>query len=101
MVGGAECHRVQGNSRRGTHSGIGPHNDPTRESRPSAEKNALGTVLPDMTPRVLADLIENHAAALVLFARQWCDCPADVVQEGFCKLASSSAPDDPVAWLYR
>jgi RNA polymerase sigma factor (sigma-70 family) len=54
-----------------------------------------------MTPRVLADLIQNHAAALALFARQWCDCPEDVVQDGFCKLATSSAPDDPVAWLYR
>jgi RNA polymerase sigma-70 factor (ECF subfamily) len=54
-----------------------------------------------MTPRVLADLIADHAAALVLFARQWCDCPEDVVQDVFCKLATATPPDDPAAWLYR
>jgi len=54
-----------------------------------------------MTPRVLAELIASHAAALVLFARQWCDCPEDVVQEAFCKLAAASPPDDPAAWLHR
>jgi RNA polymerase sigma factor (sigma-70 family) len=54
-----------------------------------------------MTPRVLANLIAGHATALVLFARQWCDNPEDVVQDGFCKLATSPAPADPVAWLYR
>ena len=56
----------------------------------------------DMTARQLADLIDAHAAALVLFARQWCTAPEDVVQTSFCKLAAqSTAPDDPVAWLYR
>ena len=54
-----------------------------------------------MTPRVLADLIADHAAALVLFARQRCDCPEDVVQDAFCKLATAAPPDDPAAWLYR
>lgn len=52
-------------------------------------------------PSVLAELIADHAAALVLFARQWCDCPEDVVQDAFCKLATASRPDDPGAWLYR
>ena len=50
---------------------------------------------------MLASLIADHGAALVLFARQWCDCPEDAVQEAFCKLASAPAPDEPVAWLYR
>jgi RNA polymerase sigma-70 factor (ECF subfamily) len=55
-----------------------------------------------MTPRLLADLIAAHAAALVLFARQWCDSPEDVVQETFCKLvAVGTAPTDPAAWLFR
>jgi RNA polymerase sigma factor (sigma-70 family) len=54
-----------------------------------------------MTPRVLAELIADHAATLVLFARQWCDSPEDVVQDAFCKLASASPPDDHAAWLYR
>jgi RNA polymerase sigma-70 factor (ECF subfamily) len=55
-----------------------------------------------MTPRQLADLIATHAAALVLFARQWCDCPEDVTQEAFCKLVGLRAPpNDPAAWLFR
>ena len=55
-----------------------------------------------MSARLLADLIDTHAAALGLFARQWCAVPEDVVQEAYCKLAGQSTwPDDPVAWLYR
>lgn len=55
-----------------------------------------------MTARRLADLLDTHAAALVLFARQWCAAPEDVVQEAYCKLAAQRAwPDDPPAWLYR
>src|SRR5438309_7767711 len=55
-----------------------------------------------MTTRQLADLIDAHAAALVLFARQWSAAPEDVVQETFCKLVvQARPPDDPVAWLYR
>src|SRR5688572_33019637 len=55
-----------------------------------------------MTGRRLAELIDAHAAALVLFARQWCAAPEDVVQDALCKLAGRSQwPDDPVAWLYR
>jgi RNA polymerase sigma factor (sigma-70 family) len=55
-----------------------------------------------MTARPLADLIDGHAATLVLFARQWCAAPEDVVQEALCRLAEQRTwPDDPVAWLYR
>jgi RNA polymerase sigma factor (sigma-70 family) len=56
----------------------------------------------DMTASRIADLIDSHAAALCLYARQWCACPEDVVQVAFCKLASQSAwPDDPPAWLFK
>src|SRR4051794_35310824 len=55
-----------------------------------------------MTPRQLAELVAEHAAALVLFARQWCDSPEDAVQEAFCKLVTQrKPPDNPVAWLFR
>ena len=54
-----------------------------------------------MTPRQLADLVASHGPPLVLFARQWCDGPEDVVQEAFVKLAVAKPPDDPVAWLYK
>ena len=55
-----------------------------------------------MTSRQLADLIDTHAAALALFARQWCTAPEDVVQDAFCKLVVQRVtPTDQVAWLYR
>ena len=55
-----------------------------------------------MTARQIADLIASHAAALALFARQWCATPEDAVQDAFCKLVRLPAPpDDPVAWLFR
>src|SRR5262245_22428593 len=50
----------------------------------------------------LARLIDTHAAALTLYARQWCRAPDDVVQEAFVKLAAQAVPPDrAVAWLYR
>ena len=55
-----------------------------------------------MTARELAELIAHHSPALVLFARQRCDGPEDVVQEAFCALAAQrTTPDDPAAWLFR
>jgi RNA polymerase sigma-70 factor (ECF subfamily) len=55
-----------------------------------------------MSPAALARLIDAHAAPLVLYARQWCDAPEDVVQEAFLKLVlQSQPPHDAVAWLYR
>jgi RNA polymerase sigma-70 factor (ECF subfamily) len=55
-----------------------------------------------MTPTDFARLIDTHAAALVLYARQWCGAPEDVVQEAFMKLARQRRPpEDAVAWLYR
>ena len=51
---------------------------------------------------LLGSLLDQHAAALELYARQWCDAPEDVVQEAFLKLAGQrSLPSSPVAWLYR
>jgi len=55
-----------------------------------------------MDPGPFAVLIDRHADALVLFARQLCDTPEDVVQEAFLKLAGlAKPPDNPAAWLYR
>jgi RNA polymerase sigma factor (sigma-70 family) len=49
-----------------------------------------------------ARLIDAHAAPLVLYARQWCGTPEDVVQEAFLKLVRQKRPPaDVVAWLYR
>ena len=53
-------------------------------------------------PELLAQLVGRYQPALVLYARQWCDCADDVVQEAFLQLVQQRhAPDRPVAWLYR
>ena len=53
-------------------------------------------------PEILGRLFDEHAAALVLFARPWCDAPEDIVQDAFVALARQDpAPDRAVAWLYR
>jgi RNA polymerase sigma factor (sigma-70 family) len=55
-----------------------------------------------MGPHLLGRLIDEHAGALMLFARQWCSCAEDVVQEAFVRLAAQSLPPENVAgWLYR
>ena len=52
-------------------------------------------------PELLGRLLNEHAAALALFARQWCSCPEDVVQEAFMRLAAErEAPANPAAWLF-
>jgi RNA polymerase sigma factor (sigma-70 family) len=57
---------------------------------------------PVMAPVEVARLIDMHAACLVLYARQWCAEPEDVVQEAFVKLVRQGRPPrDAVAWLYR
>jgi RNA polymerase sigma-70 factor (ECF subfamily) len=55
-----------------------------------------------MGPDQLADLVDRYAAALVLYARQWCACPEDVVQTAFLKLVRiGTPPDNLLPWLYR
>jgi RNA polymerase sigma-70 factor (ECF subfamily) len=55
-----------------------------------------------MDERGLGQLVDRHAAALILYARQWCAAPEDVVQEAFLKLVTQSRPPAaPVPWLYR
>lgn len=52
--------------------------------------------------RQLATLVDQHAARLVLYARQICNDPEDVVQEAF--LTFIEQPDTPeyvTAWLFR
>lgn len=47
-------------------------------------------------------LVDSHGPALILYARQWCDAPEDVVQETFLKLAALREPPCAVVpWLYR
>jgi len=55
-----------------------------------------------ITPEELGRLLDRHAAALELFARQWTRSAEDCVQEALVELAGQvPVPADPVAWLYR
>jgi len=55
-----------------------------------------------MDERGLGQLLDEHAAALVLYARQWCAAPEDVVQEALLKLVTLPQPPAAVVpWLYR
>ncbi|MEZ6152553.1 MAG: sigma-70 family RNA polymerase sigma factor [Pirellulaceae bacterium] len=55
----------------------------------------------DMHSQRIQELYRDHAAALILYARQWCCAPDDALQEAMLALAKCQPiPDDPVAWLY-
>ncbi len=63
---------------------------------------AVASSYKQMSLTDLTALIDAHAGALVLYARQWCGAPEDVVQEAFLKLVRQARPPrDPAAWLYR
>jgi RNA polymerase sigma factor (sigma-70 family) len=58
--------------------------------------------LPGIGPELLGRLLDRHAAALALYARQWCRTPDDVVQQAFVQLARQTAvPEQIEMWLYR
>lgn len=47
-------------------------------------------------------ILDRHAAALELYARQLCDSPEDAVQESLIQLArQKETPRDVLPWLYR
>lgn len=55
-----------------------------------------------LDPELLERLLNQHAAALELFARQWTPAPEDCVQEAFLELVRQRpTPDNITAWLYR
>ena len=58
--------------------------------------------MPAAGPELLTRLLDDHGAALVLYAQQWCAGPEDVVQEAFIQLMhESTVPTNVVGWLYR
>jgi RNA polymerase sigma factor (sigma-70 family) len=55
-----------------------------------------------MRAQEFARLLDAHGPALILYARQWCAAPEDVVQEAFLRLVKlRQPPRDVVPWLYR
>jgi len=52
-------------------------------------------------PDLLGQLLDSHATALALYARQLCRDPEQAVQQAFAKLAAQSkVPEAPLNWLY-
>ena len=50
----------------------------------------------------LRRVYEEHGAALVLYARQWCVHPDDALQDALIDLVHETVePRDPVAWLFK
>jgi len=47
-------------------------------------------------------LLDEHGAALLLYARQWCDTPEDAVQEAVLQLMrQAAAPENLTGWMYH
>ncbi len=56
----------------------------------------------EFNPEQFLAIVRANGARLVLYARQRCGNPEDVVQEALIKLHSERpAPMEPVSWLYR
>ncbi len=56
----------------------------------------------DQTASWLSDLLAQHGRALVLYARQWCESPEDVVQDALLELiVQRQRPERVAAWLFR
>src|SRR5947209_4182252 len=55
-----------------------------------------------MTAHEFTRILDKHGPPLLLYARQWCAMPEDVVQDAFLKLLSSKQdPRQVLPWLYR
>ena len=55
-----------------------------------------------MDPDALGKLLDRHALALVLYARQFCASPEDVVQTALLKLVRLRIPPtNAVGWLFH
>src|SRR5262245_6491163 len=51
---------------------------------------------------LLSRLLDEHGAALMLYAQQWSASPEDIVQEAFIRLMQQRpVPNNVVGWLYR
>lgn len=57
---------------------------------------------PAQLAKLVGRLLDQHGAALALYAAQWSPTPDDCVQEALIELARTKPlPDQPVAWVYR
>jgi RNA polymerase sigma factor (sigma-70 family) len=73
-----------------------------RLSTVKAECFRLRVVLFMMTAHDFARLMDTYGPPLILYARQWCATPEDIVQDAFLKfVAQGQMPRDAAPWLYR
>lgn len=55
-----------------------------------------------MLSTVIREILEIHAPALQLFARQWCESPEDCIQDVVIKLSRlEEIPERWLPWVYR
>ena len=55
-----------------------------------------------ITADILVRLLDDHGNALLLYARQWCDAPEDVVQEAVLQLMrQSEVPENLPGWMFH
>lgn len=55
-----------------------------------------------ITELELEQIVDELGPSLVLFARQWCSCPDDALQEALIELVKKDpAPQSAKAWLFR
>jgi RNA polymerase sigma factor (sigma-70 family) len=55
-----------------------------------------------MRANEFTEIVRRYGPAMVLYARQWCDCPEDVVQTAFLKLIKQKdIPTQTAGWLFQ
>lgn len=55
-----------------------------------------------MLASIIQEILEIHAPALQLFARQWCESPEDCLQDVVIKISRmDTVPERWLPWLYR
>lgn len=70
--------------------------------RTNSRKRKKRPCMDHVGPERLGRLLDEHGAALVLYARQWCSAPEDVVQEALVQLVRQPQPPEKLLpWLYR
>ena len=52
--------------------------------------------------KALKILVEQNSGTLALYARSWCQCPEDAVQEALLELVKQpELPEEPLAWMFQ
>jgi RNA polymerase sigma factor (sigma-70 family) len=81
---------------------LSPQRNCRRFDSPIDAQPESWAIVTRITDFELEQLVDELGSSLVLFARQWCSCPDDALQEALIELAKKDpAPRSPKAWLFR